>query len=79
MKGNGLNEKTEVRRLLYQHYNEVLVHQNENQKPHIDEHQLIIVKMVRDYLAHHDQAIQNLTNELLDGFLLSEKTNFYLK
>jgi hypothetical protein len=65
----------------YQHYNGGLVLQNENQMHHNDEHHLIIVKMVPDYLVHHDQANQNLTNELSDVIPLSikKKRNFYLK
>jgi RNA polymerase-binding transcription factor DksA len=61
------NEKKRV----YQHYNEELVHRNEDQMHHNDEHREVIVKMVRDYLEHHDQANRNRTNELLDEIHLS--------
>lgn len=59
-----------------------MVH-NENQKHQNDEHHLIIVKMVQDYLGHHDQANQNLTNELSGELHLSklskEKEQFILE
>ena len=35
--------------------------------------------MVQDYLVHHDQANQNLTNELLDEIHLSNKNEFLFK
>ncbi len=55
----------------YRHYSEELVLHNEDQMHHNGEHQKVIAKMVRDYLVHHDQANQNLTNVVLDEIHLS--------
>lgn len=63
----------------YRHCNGQLAGQNGNRKHHNDEHHLIIEEMARDYLAHHDLAIRNLTNELSDAIHLSDNEKFAFK
>ena len=58
---------------IYQHYNEAQVDHSEDRMHHNAEHHEVIVRMVRDYLEHHDRANQNLTNVLLHEIPLSKQ------